>query len=181
MTNIALLGKAGSGKTELAKSIEDTHVKLSFATPVKELSVELYNKTAEFLGVDSRANIEQFYSKTTKPYFRILMQVVGTEIGRQYFGEHVWVDALRPAIEYHIEHGNPIVVDDVRFTNEYTMLSSYGFKMVLINRPNIGDSKHSSENIPSESLEEMKRMGLTVIDNDGTLEELVEKFRQAIR
>lgn len=95
--------------------------------------------------------------------------------------ESTYVDALRPAIEYHIEHGNPIVVDDVRFTNEYAMLSSYGFKMVLINRPNIGDSKHSSENIPSESLEEMKRMGLTVIDNDGTLEELVEKFRQVIR
>lgn len=178
--NIALLGKAGSGKTELAKSIEDTHVKLSFATPVKELSMVLYNTTAEFIGNPSRVSINHFTSGN-KSYFRTLMQVVGTEIGREYFGADVWVDAMRPAIEYHKEQGNPIVVDDVRFDNEYIMLEELGFKMIMIHRPNLEQNDKTSKHISEESLDELRKLGLTIIENDSTLEELVNKFYQIVR
>ena len=51
MRNIALMGRKGSGKTEVAKMFAETHVPLSFATPVKDIAVDIYNLMSQKLGL----------------------------------------------------------------------------------------------------------------------------------
>ena len=66
------------------------------------------------------------------PSVRKLLQLVGTELGRQLVGyEDVWVDKLIAASEFL----DNVVVDDCRFPNEAEALRKNGFVLVRVTRP----------------------------------------------
>lgn len=74
------------------------------------------------------ADVEQ---KKGKPAVRKLLQLLGTEIGRELIGyEDVWVDILREKAR-GIDN---VVVDDCRFPNEAKALREEGFTLVRLLR-----------------------------------------------
>ncbi len=98
------------------------------------------------------------------PEVRRLMQKMGTEVGRQMFGEQVWIDMLSDQLAGLEEN---VVVTGVRYPNEMEWLEQAGGISVWVNRPGFGPvNTHSSDN--SLGPEHFK----IIIENDGTLEDL---------
>ena len=93
---IALIGKMGSGKTTLAKYIEERYgySLLSFATPVKKYAKELFN-----VHTKDRAFLQAFGQK---------MKEIDPDI---------WVNCIIRQIIT-----DSVIIDDVRFPNEYAAL-----------------------------------------------------------
>lgn len=109
LPNIALVGKAGAGKTSAAGCLvrEFGYTRLSFATPLK-------------LGVGSTADRE-------------LLQRVG--VGVRELAPDFWVNLLLAAKkirEYAVFGRQRFVVDDCRFPNELHALQSEGFVSIRV-------------------------------------------------
>lgn len=132
MKIIALYGPQGAGKSEAATAIHSLDrfwVRMSFADPLYEMVSVLVNENARYL--DKSAPIEWLGGKT----LRQLLQTLGTEWGRDMVSNEVWLNHLRRRIESAHKQGMHVVVDDMRFQNEYEMLRDMGAEIVRIDRP----------------------------------------------
>jgi len=116
---VGISGKQGSGKTTLAKGLLSQvrcghHVK--FADP-------LYDMHEAIRGVLSK------YGKELAAKDGKLLQLLGTEWGRNTQGENIWVDLTFNRIQQIAAKGEPalIVVDDCRFPNELSMFRDVAF------------------------------------------------------
>ena len=99
---------------------------------------------------------------------RFVLQTLGTEWGRNYIADDIWVRCLRARAEQF----DRIVVDDVRFENEAQAIKDMGGEMWMIKRPSVvNDFDHPSEG----ALDNWDGFD-HFISNHGTLEE----FRHAI-
>jgi hypothetical protein len=118
---IALLAKAGHGKTTIAKHLERTYGTrtISLATPLKETAkavmgfsdAQIYGSQAEKEAIDPRYGFSA----------RTFLQRLGTDGMRRFFGPDVHVNALlrQIALEGLAGPHRPIyVIDDARFPNE---------------------------------------------------------------
>jgi hypothetical protein len=87
---------------------------------------------------------------------RRVMQLLGTEWGRDMIGPEFWADVWRQSLtESAVEHFGDILVvaDDCRFINEATAIRAEGGIVCLINRSGAGSesgSDHSSERMGFE-------------------------------
>ena len=100
---------------------------------------------------------------------RHLMRTLGTEWGRDQVGPGSWVRLARMKIMGLIKAGKRVVVDDMRFEEEYFGLNLLSAKMIQVIRPGHGEAKadHRSEG----GLSGVK-FHHTII-NRGTMNELV--------
>jgi len=76
---------------------------------------------------------------------RQLLQFVGTDLGRNKLHPDIWVTAWREHIQPYLGTGTHIVVDDMRFENEYDVCKSLGAKFIKIINANAFQSGHESE------------------------------------
>lgn len=169
MKILAFYGPQGAGKSESAKSVSSLtgwH-RLSFAGP-------LYHMMSVLLGTEARSlpknePCDGLCGKT----LRHALQSLGTEWGRGMIGETIWLDAIGRQIDEWREKGAAgVVIDDLRFANEYRFLRDIGATIVRVERkgmliPTLNDG-HASE---------MDWMNFTpdaVVRNDGSVEELTE-------
>jgi hypothetical protein len=109
------------------------------------------------------------------PEVRRLLQVLGTEVGRDLLGQDIWVKAAKRRIDEHTAAGTNVVITGVRFPNELAMFDRPDIwhtqwvdpitTTVWVERGG-STAAHSSEaSVSSEDFE-------YVLDNLGTLEEL---------
>ena len=115
---IAIAGKAGSGKTTLAEIFVTKYnfKRTGFANAVKQVGMDEYGLTYE----------EAFGSKKN----REVLQKIGH--GRRLeYGEDYWVNKLLE----QIKNEDNIVIDDVRYKNEYQTLKNNGFIMIRLESP----------------------------------------------
>ena len=163
--NIAIVGEAGSGKTTLAREI----AKLtggdvrSFADPLRDIVAHLdplvggevsWNDAIEGLGYTE--------AKKQYPLVRQYLQRTGDAIRR--VRPDFFVGVMNDVICSTNEH---IIVDDVRFENEYELLHCYGFLIIKIVRGGEGLDLHESESWPRD----FNRSHILVV-NDGDMESL---------
>jgi hypothetical protein len=88
---------------------------------------------------------------------------MGTEVGREMFGEDFWVDA---AIA-RVPDGSKVVFSDVRYPNEAMAIKSLGGEVWRVERDGIGPANgHASEHALNDF--EFDK----VLKNDSTLESL---------
>ncbi len=115
---IALSGKMGSGKTTLAEElVKDYDFKrVSFANGVKDTAMNVFGMT-----------YEQAYGAQKN---RELLQKIGQKC--REIEPNVWVNMTRRQIMDYDAQGYDIVVDDMRFKNEFDILRDLGFIMVRI-------------------------------------------------
>ena len=168
--NFILTGLAGSGKSTVAKYLEEHHniKEFALADKLKQLVFRLC-KTFD-VPINS---VEDLYNVSTKNNYRKYLQQVGTECCRAVFGNNFWCDMLKKSIH---DYGKDVVISDIRFVNEYAYFKDRAICIKITGRqfddPNI--HKHASEleimNIPCDY----------EIVNDGTLEELYAKVEDIL-
>lgn len=182
MVLIGLLGKKRSGKDTSADHLVKNHgfIKMSFADPLKEAVGILFGFSDEQLYGNSKEEIDPTWGITP----RLVFQWFGTEIFRTEISailpnikNNFWVEAFK--VRYlNLIKNNPnmkIVVADVRFQNEIDIIHKLGGTIIKIDRVSVkSDDNHASENI--DSLNEYN----TLIENNGTIEELYKKLDEFI-
>jgi len=192
MYKIAISGKANSGKDTLADIIWDvlktmypydkTHVskrteavqKAALADPIKEMIRLMFPRTTrQTLYGPSKyrsAEIPGVFKNGVPLTYRMLLQELGTEIGRR-FKEDIWIDALNYKMEKAEKKGYLLfIVTDVRFRNEFDSMKKSGCTMVRINRNEQLQMNHASE-VEQESINDSEFD--FVIDNNGTKDDLL--------
>ena len=153
---IGFSGKKGSGKSYFADYLVNNKlfIKLSFASPLKEITKILFNLSDE----DVKDPIKK---ELINPKFnaspRELMQWLGTDIMREEFNKKfnysgsIWIDNVKDRVKTLLDNNKDVVIDDVRFQNEVDMIHSLGGIVInlrndLDNTLNNSTSNHSSEN-----------------------------------
>ncbi|MGL4998004.1 MAG: 5' nucleotidase, NT5C type [Cetobacterium sp.] len=117
----------------------------------------------------------------TNPEVRRLLQVLGTEVGREMIDENVWADIAYRNIESHLKAGRSVVLTGVRFQNELDMIHKFGNTghSIFVTRPDVEAEAgalggHTSET--SLSAEDFQ----TVLDNSATIEDLQKKVNELL-
>jgi len=104
--------------------------------------------------------------------YRRLAQTVGTDWGRTVIDKDIW---LSPVINDYEANGGFVVVEDVRFENEYRAILDAGGEMWKIVRPGVS----VPNNHPSEGRLDHLIMEATLV-NDGTVEDLARAVAEAL-
>jgi hypothetical protein len=106
------------------------------------------------------------------PEVRRLLQVLGTEVGRNMIGEDTWVDiAGRKIDDSRLAERRDVIITGVRFKNELTMIKQRGGILLYVDRPGRSSTvhaAHASENSLTKDDFDV------VVDNIGTLENLYD-------
>lgn len=167
---IGLSGYARSGKNTVADILGEQYRQVSFAEPMREA---LY-KLNPILGKDSLTGgliqlknmvdaVGWDMAKELSTEVRRLLQVLGTEVGREMFGQDFWVHMAIKGIK----PTDNVVFTDVRFMNEVIAIKNMGGEVWRINREGVeAVNAHVSET----SLD--KWLFNRVINNNGTLNDL---------
>lgn len=171
---IGLSGLAGSGKDTAADALrEHDYVVGKFARPLYEavLTLDPWIRTAmivppqtERLSALVRRDGWE-HVKRTYPEVRRLLQVMGTEVGRNIIGEDTWVNA---ADLWYDQQDAPVVWTDMRFPNEVAWLRSRGGLWVHIERP--GHEPEGQGHASEGAIDPVEAD--YVLTNNGTVEEL---------
>lgn len=107
---------------------------------------------------------------------RQLMQLLGTEWGRQCVHPQVWLMCWERATQQKLEAGIPVVVDDCRFPNEAALIRRLGGELWRIERPgNERQTDHASEG----GLDEYPLFDRRLV-NDGSLLTLHSRVREIV-
>lgn len=174
MRLIALGGLAGSGKDTAASLLVENHgfERIAFADKLKEALYEL-NPTV-LTGRSSGVNLPCYEplqdvvdafgwdeAKTLFPEVRRLLQRIGTEMGRNLFGENFWVDLVKAQLKGHGSY----VITDCRFMNESRFVTRNNGLVALVRRSGVVPINDH----PSEWLDIDPDY---IVVNDGTVEEL---------
>ena len=87
-------------------------------------------------------------AKAKFPEVRRLLQVFGTEVGRDILGEDTWIDTIEEELEAAraADPNRPQVVTGIRFPNEIARIRSLGGELIWVERPGLGPTGgHASE------------------------------------
>lgn len=167
---IGLSGRARSGKDSVAKCLVEDHgfTKLAFADPMRWALYRL-DPMIELSGVARvglASAVDYFGWETLKEDskdVRRLLQRMGTEVGREMFGQNFWVDYLMDKAK----HSDKVVISDCRFLNEIDAVTSAGGQVWRIEREGL---EAVNEHISETELDNYQFA--TKIYNNGTLEDL---------
>ena len=96
------------------------------------------------------------------------LQEIGTEMGRNKYGDNIWIDIVYNWMKVYSSRGiKRFIITDVRFENETYMIKTLGGEIWRIQRPEVGPvNNHISET-------ELKDYAADrTLLNAGTLEDL---------
>lgn len=181
---IGLSGYGGAGKDSVADVlVEEFGFKRYAWADTLRLAAAALNPIVDWSdgnGGEIRYNdvIEQVgYNKAKFQYpeVRVLLQRLGTEVGRQLIGDNVWVDATFRRIDRECLPTDDIVITDTRFKNEAAIIAERGGYVVRVNRPGVGPAgDHPSEvDLDDYNFD-------AVIENNGTLDDLSFDVKYAL-
>lgn len=171
---LALYGPQRAGKSEAAKAIAvlPGWQRMSFAGPLYDMLSTLVGRDARLL--DKREPAEELCGKTV----RHALQTLGTEWGRDMIGGSLWLDALRRNITAAADKGVVgVVIDDLRFTNEYQFLRELGARIVEVRRESLDVAPAGAHG------SEVERMQFTpdiVAENNGSVQEWSHAARSLV-
>lgn len=173
---IGITGYARHGKNTIGDILVNNHnfIQLAFADKVKECAVAI--NPLVFHNIRLAEFVKDFgweFAKTNDEVRRLL-QHIGTEMGRNIFGESIWIDLVMRQIEPDKNY----VITDVRFQNEVDAIHLAGGEVWRIIRPfyenNVGTRHISESGIGSLNTDK-------VIINNGTIEDLENKVYEIYR
>ena len=144
---IGVSGYARSGKDTIAEVLTMNYgfKRLAFADNIRK-AVKVLDPILEN-GKRVNEMVKEFGWEVTKaqPEMRRLLQVFGTEVGREMFGENFWVDQVFRQIEAEDRDSN-FIITDVRYPNEADLVRKKGGQIWRVSRSVIKPiNGHSSE------------------------------------
>mgnify|MGYP003624029130 CR=1 FL=1 len=170
---IGLSGYARSGKDTVAGILaEEGWHRYAFADKLK-LAVRKLNPIVDINGWDDvPITLEEAISevgldeaKERYPEYRRLLQVMGTEVGRDMFGDNFWVEQAFRGVQH-----DKAIFTDCRFPNEAQAIVERGGEVWRIRRPGFGPINGHASEISLDSWEFDR-----VIENDGDIAALRTK------
>ncbi|MGW1859354.1 deoxynucleotide monophosphate kinase family protein [Streptomyces collinus] len=178
MHNIALLGKAGSGKDTVAAHLvaEHGYTRLAFADPLKDMALEVNPFVTWVAGEPIRLatlvnNHGWDRAKEMFPEIRRTLQHMGQTVRER--DRSFWIRALlRAAVQIR----GPIVVTDVRYLNEYAAMQRAGFSTVRVTRPGAGLVGAAGAHHSETELDDARTTSAVL--NDGSLDLLRARVDQ---
>ena len=161
---IGLCGYAQSGKSTIAEYLVNTYGyrRIRFADGLKNMLRVIGLTKEQIDGNEKEIPLDLLCGRTP----RYAMQMLGTEYGRNLIGQDIWVNIWAKEVR---ESTCSVVVDDVRFPNEFNKVKELNGYTVKIIRPGYGPLN----NHPSETSLENVHYDMTV-HNDGTKEGLYQ-------
>lgn len=173
---IGLSGYAQSGKDTVAEllCLNYDFKRIAFADAIRESVMRLNPMLGN--GIRVADMVEDYGWDVAKANLEVrrLLQVLGTEVGRQILGETVWTDIVMQQIDDSPQQN--WVVTDVRFPNEANEIKSRSGFLIRVNRLN-----HSSVNNHKSERAMDNYMFDNVIINDGTLDDLSDNVFMLMR
>jgi hypothetical protein len=195
---MGIVGFIGSGKGTVGDILAEKYGfrKDSFAGPVKDACSVLFGWDRKLLEGDTdesrefRERVDTFWSNALDwPNFtpRVAMQYMGTQAGRDVFGDPLWVSSL---LKRFNDSQQNTVVTDVRFPNEIDAIRSAGGHVIWVRRGddpvwydqaqayNYDMRSYGRTTIPEPDVHASERAWIGhpgiahTIDNNGTLEDL---------
>lgn len=175
MRNVALIGRARSGKDSVGARLESRYgyTRLAFADPLKKMALEVNPWIVYGIGgmqsirlADLIEHVGWERAKDEYPEVRRILQATGQSV-RDRDPIH-WLRLMMASLDAARLAGANVVVTDVRYPNEANTLRLLGFRMVRIIRPSLDD--HSPTHASETALDGFSA-GLTIY-NDGTLADL---------
>lgn len=118
---------------------------------------------------------------------REMLQKIGTDCMREHLHPDTWVNALFADYKRTTPHkyypdgvGDypNWIITDVRFPNEAKAIKDRGGVLIRVNRPDEVMIEEHSHLHPSETALDTYQDWDYVIENDGTIEELIEKVKE---
>jgi hypothetical protein len=136
-----------SGKTTLANHLNFQHEfhTVKFAGPIKAMLYTLL-RTYKDDAVWAYECIEGKLKETPIKFLanrtpRQMMISLGTNWGREMVDPNIWVTAGFAQAKQHLDKGENVVIDDMRFPNEYNVLKHLGAEFIKVTRlgvPGVG-------------------------------------------
>jgi hypothetical protein len=170
MKILALFGPQQSGKSEAAKAVASLPgwQRFSFADP-------LYAMLTALLGTDARKLPKNEPCDALCGYrLRYALQTLGTEWGREMIGDTIWLNALDRRLDHarEVQGLEGVVIDDLRFANEYAFLRARNATIYRIERAGYqSPGGHGSE------IDWMSFTPDQVVENSGSVEDWQERWK----
>ncbi|MGB7565573.1 MAG: hypothetical protein WBM08_12590 [Prochlorococcaceae cyanobacterium] len=138
------------GKTTIAQHLEIHHgyISTSFATPMRRMIHALLRYADADGLLHLQGKEEPIESLPYRPSMRHLMRTIGTEWGRQCIGPSFWTQLWERHVHNLLDNGETVVVDDLRFPEEYDAVREMGGEIWRISRPGFDDvpaERHQSD------------------------------------
>jgi energy-coupling factor transporter ATP-binding protein EcfA2 len=169
---IGLTGLKGCGKSTVASILKKIgYAEYSFAQPMKEA-------LAVMTGLDYQVFDSQETKEVPLAQFggvtpRHMMQTLGTEWGRQMIQSDFWLMIA----EQRLFNLKKVVVSDIRFENEASLIRKMGGVVIHIERNIV---KNETSNHLSEKGIAFEEVDLLIV-NDGDLTSLAKKTEATLR
>lgn len=164
----------------MARFLSDDYeyARVSFADPLRQLEGVFYTLIgARGLYLDDKEAPIENMAGIPNVTRRKVLQTLGTEWGRTCVHPEVWVRIALLNIGELFDAGETVVIDDVRFLNEYATIKQLGGEMWMINRPQssvASSAPHMSEGALTDQLFDR------YILNDSTLTQLLARAEEAL-
>lgn len=159
-------------------SDEYGYARVSFADPLRELEGLFYTLIgARGLYLDDKEALIQNEAGIPDVTRRKTLQTLGTEWGRHCIHPEVWVRIAMLQVGVHFDADECVVIDDVRFVNEYAAIKQLGGEVWTIRRPQADvppSAKHLSEGALDGHLPDRG------ILNDSTVTQLLARAEEAL-
>lgn len=170
---IGLAGYARAGKDTVGAILRTDfgYKTKAFADPMRAAALAI-DPIIDHHGYRYREIVDQLgYDEAKKqPEVRRFLQRLGTEMGRDLFGQNFWVDLT---FKDYSATGD-LVITDVRYPNEWAAIERRGGVIVRITRPGCGPA---NDHISEHALD--GHLAPWTLSNDGDLAELTAKVRAA--
>ena len=194
---IGICGLIGSGKGTVADILVENHnfEKLSFADKLKDGVASVFGWDRDMLEGDTdrsriwREKPDVFWSNETGSEVtpRLVLQLFGTDCMRNGFFDGIWVSLVKQKILENPDKN--WVIPDVRFPNEVKMIQGVQGQVWQVRRgelPNWFLEKRDNNKEPSDvhasewAWIDKDQSFEQIIQNDGSLEELLMKLKTMV-
>lgn len=167
MKVIGLCGEIGSGKSEVARILNEDHgfVRVKMTDPLNAMLAALGIAADELNGPDRDKPHPLLCGKS----IRHAQQTLGTEWGRDLIDSDFWVFHWSEIVIDVLNHGGSVVCENIRFPNEVRMIRSLAGELWRVERKGIEGPQ--SDHV-SEQYRDFRDAADLVVANDGTLDEL---------
>jgi phosphomevalonate kinase len=157
---IGISGKMGSGKDYIIENYLKPYIETKLNK--KCLILSFADMIKINLMVHNNIQLNELYGKKTNT-IRKLLQIQGTEKGRNVFGEDIWIKYVKSFAELHMSRGIDIIlIPDVRFINEYNFIKNNGI-VIRIEAPNRNEKRLQEE---STNIEEYNKIKNHISENE---------------
>lgn len=150
---IGLAGLKWNGKTTAGRYLKEQHGfrHTKFAAPLKDMLRTMW-MYAGYSREEAERRVEGDLKEAPDAILGgktpvHAMQTLGTEWGRELIDGKLWTNLWESTARFSLEAGRSVVVDDVRFPNEYASVKNLGGYIILLSGRSDVVQSHVSEDL----------------------------------